>query len=998
MKNCRLCWLLLLTLQIPSPLLSQDTRIVSLTKYTQNEGLSSYFVTKLLKDSYGFMWVGTQEGLNLFDGKNFTIFSRQAKEKNRLGGSYVSELVEDRQRRLLWVNTTYGDVCAIDLNTRTITARMTADFDKTPLSAKWVRAIAVRGDILWLGGLNVLSAYDLRKKQFINMDFMRQAGMKPADVNIAKLSVDQRGRLWIFSDGYGIAVLDSTYKLAGTMRSLENGMNESTKLRFWDVTFKNNLMYVGTSWGLRVFDTGKEIPTYLPNTSRSLVDTADVRSLCFSSANRLFFSVANGFYSYDFSSGKINSYRDQATEENWLALTYQVFYDTVAQQVWAGTQSGLSCFYDQRTPFDPFSKSSAALIMIKHAYSLLPYDDHVYCGDENGLFYVNTSTKAIEKIDNGGSNFLLFRDDDGDVFLSNSGGLYTVEGKKVQAAHIRFSSLQPLEEDFFNSAVQYNDSLLVFGSVIQKGLAVWNKKTGVLQRYHNDSARHRIPGLTIINNLYRNNAGEILILTEKSIIAFDPLSGVSKTYSINDPLTGSVISNLMDICETPTGYWIGTYGNGLVQTGKDFRITRNITIEQGLSNNCVYKVFAYNNSIIATTNFGLNLVDARSYRVQTYYKSDGLHASGFEQVCGYQYKERIYVGGVNGFTIIEPSLLFTNPHAPELYLNRITIQTAQGLTDTMDLSLHELTIPNDVLQVTISLSGLNFINPTRTTYAYKRSGDDAWTELGTQNFISLIGLPPGTHTLLFRSANEAGVYGKQVSLQLVYLPKWYQHFLFKVLVAFLLAGLLYALYRNRLAQLKKQQQIRKDIASDLHDDIGSILNSVKIYTHLAKRDPKNPEHLDKIEDSLVQATLGLRDMLWVLDDSGDTVYGVMERIRKYALPVCTAKGIAFESEAAAESSGTMLTKAEKRNLLLIAKEAINNSIKYADCRNIQVELRQSANKTTLIIRDDGKGFDANGSGEGNGLKNIRYRANQIRAVAKIWSQTGEGTRVEMVKG
>jgi signal transduction histidine kinase/ligand-binding sensor domain-containing protein len=996
MKFCRLSSLLLVMLQLYFPTFSQDAKIVALTKYTQNEGLSSYFVTKILKDSYGFMWIGTQEGLSLFDGRNFHTFSRQAKEKNRLGGSFVSEIIEDKKRGLLWVNTTYGDVCAIDLNTRTVTRRITKDRDKAALTGKWVRAIALRGDILWLGGLGVLSAYDLQKGEFISTDFLQRTGMNPGDVNIAKLTFDNKGRLWIFSDGFGVCVLDSTYRQAETIRSLNNGRPEKTKLRFWDLTFRRQLMYVATSWGLRVFDTGKTSLNYIRNTSGSIADTSEIYSLSFS-ADRLFFSTPNQFYSYDLPSGTTRAYRDQDTEEDWLALTYQVLCDTITQQIWAGTQSGLAMFEDQRTPFNSFSKSTASRTMIKHAYSLLPLDNYVYCGDENGLFYVNTLTKEIEKIDNGSSNLLLFRDNEGVVFLSNKSGFHTINGKKIQPAHISFPVLKPLEEDHFSCALQYNDSLVLFGSVIQKGLTVWNKRSASLLRYHNDSMPYLINKLSIINNLYKSS-NSVLILTEFGIISFHPLTGQSKTYSIKNERTGEVLSNLMDICETADSYWIGTYGNGLVQTDKNFRIKKIISTTEGLSNNCVYKIFSYQNAIIATTNFGLNIVNATTSGVQTYFQSDGLHSSSFEQVCGYQYRGKIYAGGVNGFTIIDPTLLFSNPRAPDLYLNKITIQTSRNITDTFNLALKELTIPNNVLQVDISLSGLNYNNPLRTTYSYKRSGDDdKWTELGTQNFISLIAMPPGRHTLVFRSANEAGVYSeRQVSLSLVYLPKWYQHFLFKIFIALLVAAILYALYRNRLAQLKKQQQIRKDIASDLHDDIGSILNSVKIYTHLAKREP-DANHLDKIEDSLAQATLGLRDMLWVLDDSGDTVYGLMERIKKYAMPVCHAKGIEFES-VTADASGKMLTKAEKRNLLLIAKEAINNSIKYSDCHRIQVELKQSANKTALIIKDDGKGFDESIANGGNGLKNIQYRAQQIKAVAKIRSSKGEGTVVEMVKG
>jgi ligand-binding sensor domain-containing protein len=119
----------------------QGAKTVILTKYTQSEGLSSYYITKIIRDAYGFMWVGTQEGLNRFDGKTFQIFSKQSIPKHRLVSSYVADLAEDTARNQIWVLTSYAGINAININTRVVTQQITLDRDRKPLSEKWVRCL-----------------------------------------------------------------------------------------------------------------------------------------------------------------------------------------------------------------------------------------------------------------------------------------------------------------------------------------------------------------------------------------------------------------------------------------------------------------------------------------------------------------------------------------------------------------------------------------------------------------------------------------------------------------------------------------------------------------------------------------------------------------------------------------------------------------------------------------------------------------------------------------
>jgi signal transduction histidine kinase len=232
-------------------------------------------------------------------------------------------------------------------------------------------------------------------------------------------------------------------------------------------------------------------------------------------------------------------------------------------------------------------------------------------------------------------------------------------------------------------------------------------------------------------------------------------------------------------------------------------------------------------------------------------------------------------------------------------------------------------------------------------------------------------------------------------LILIFRPKWYQTLWFKLAICLLAGALLYGVYLYRIGQIQAQQKIRKDIASDLHDDLGSLLNTVKIFTHLAKREPQESAHLDHIEDSVTQATLGLRDMLWVLDDSRDTVGELVSRIRKFATPVASASEMQLTCTLQEELREQALSKIEKRYLLIIAKEVINNSLKYAMCRNMVVDCRWVDARVRLSFTDDGRGFDLQQVTDGNGLKNIRHRSQQIRYDIRIHTTPGEGTTIEL---
>jgi len=246
--------------------------------------------------------------------------------------------------------------------------------------------------------------------------------------------------------------------------------------------------------------------------------------------------------------------------------------------------------------------------------------------------------------------------------------------------------------------------------------------------------------------------------------------------------------------------------------------------------------------------------------------------------------------------------------------------------------------------------------------------------------------------------NEDGYTGReQRSLKLVFLPKWYQTLWFKLLLALAALAIPFGFFQYRLHELRMQQQIRKEIASDLHDDMGSTLNTVKIFAHLA-RDGDRESMLLQVDEAITLAIAGLRDLLWVLDDKDDTAGGLMERIRKMALPITLTHHIALQCNIRETMVKLLLTKKEKRNLLLIAKEAVNNTIKYAQCSRLDISFSQVNGRPVLQIRDNGKGFDSSVAyPDGYGLRNMKDRARQIGYQLELHTASGSGVEVLVMK-
>lgn len=191
----------------------------------------------------------------------------------------------------------------------------------------------------------------------------------------------------------------------------------------------------------------------------------------------------------------------------------------------------------------------------------------------------------------------------------------------------------------------------------------------------------------------------------------------------------------------------------------------------------------------------------------------------------------------------------------------------------------------------------------------------------------------------------------------------------------------------KFKQKHEKEKLRIKLASDLHDDLGSILNSVSIYTDLALIKGEST-YLHKIKESTQEAISGVRNIIWQLDDKDTSFSNLISRINCFASFLCQAKQIRFKAEMGKEAFLYQLQEEEKRNLYMIIKEAINNSVKYSNAKEILLNIDLDKGKPVIIIKDDGKGCNEIPNVSGNGITNMKTRARCIRYQISIQSLAG----------
>ena len=356
-----------------------------------------------------------------------------------------------------------------------------------------------------------------------------------------------------------------------------------------------------------------------------------------------------------------------------------------------------------------------------------------------------------------------------------------------------------------------------------------------------------------------------------------------------------------------------------------------------------------------------------------------------------------------GLSRIDTRLERKSSTFPPIYLANINIagQNLQ-LPETGLAEIHDIELESAKNNLTIGFVAPNFQGED-LNYQYRLDGTDSdWSKPSKERSVSFSLLPAGEYRFVVRMVNQNGLISpNSASLEFRILPPLWQRWWFVLGVLTLIGFTIYRLYRFRVSRLLEIERTRTRIATDLHDDIGTDLSKISILSEIVKMQLQNVSEeqtrmLHVIGETSRESVGAMSDIVWAINPRKDSLYDMMRRMRQHAEEVFLEKDVKVKFNAPADGKQKRLSMEIRRELYLIFKESLGNAAKHSNCQSIEIDFQTRRNELFLRISDDGKGFEINENGDGNGLQNIRNRAEKIGAKLDIESEIGKGTVITVL--
>ena len=342
-----------------------------------------------------------------------------------------------------------------------------------------------------------------------------------------------------------------------------------------------------------------------------------------------------------------------------------------------------------------------------------------------------------------------------------------------------------------------------------------------------------------------------------------------------------------------------------------------------------------------------------------------------------------------------------SPYTLRPQLSIVQVQTGDKIISNAGLVAQKgLRIAYDEFPVIISYELIDHLNPANNKVRYKLEGwDDDWITDSKQNFKALYShLDPGTYSFVVEGTNGFNSNVATVRIPVTIVPPFWQTWWFISAVILLLLAAVYSFYRYRLNEVLKIQAVRNKIASDLHDDVGSTLSSIRMYSSIVNNQvkeshPQSAELLNKISSNSEEMIENMSDIVWMIKPGNDDFKSIEDRMLNFANERCTPADINFEFNKEPSTDVMQISMEMRRDIYLIFKEAVNNAVKYSGCHNIRVALTLQNQKLQVRISDDGNGFNTATVKNGNGLSNMQKRTATHKGTFQINAAICEGTEI-----
>jgi signal transduction histidine kinase/ligand-binding sensor domain-containing protein len=490
------------------------------------------------------------------------------------------------------------------------------------------------------------------------------------------------------------------------------------------------------------------------------------------------------------------------------------------------------------------------------------------------------------------------------------------------------------------------------------------------------------------NLWFTNDASNLLVLWKRNTNRFQSVGLPSATKNL--------IGNLYEIfCENDSVFWIGSVTNGLIK----FNVLRNTLSlfghDKDLINSHIRSIWQDKTKRLwLVTDGGMSCFDPHTETFFNYSANDGLPVRFPTATLFYDsIDSRLYTGGLGSYFYFDPKKMNTNLPAQN---TMITALQVNGKPYAFEPGI-PLTFNEQQNDISIHFAAVDFNGGPQTNYSFKLVGEDTgWSMAGHQRQINFSHLAPGHYQFIIRSQNNQGIYNQQnATLEFSIRAPFTQTAWFYTLLVLIIGGIFFGLYQFRLMQVKRTEQIRDEISKNLHDEVGSTLTNISLGSLLAQRQLQQDSPVARLLERIYQdsqtVSQTMREIVWSINPKIDTLGDALPRMLYYASELLEVKGIQLYTTVSPQIEGIKLTMEERRDLYLIFKESINNLARHSDAANARISFQLDGAVLEMTIADDGKGFDKTVSAMGNGLRNIKERAERHKWQLVVQSGNHCGT-------
>jgi ligand-binding sensor domain-containing protein/two-component sensor histidine kinase len=964
-----------------------------------------------MQDRKGFWWIGTDNGLQRWDGYRFINYNSDPVNKNTLHSDRVLKLMEDSKNNI------------------------------------------------WIAHVDGVTVYNVSKNLFTRVSIDTSEKKSPLKETINSLFEDKWHNVWIAGNGTGLQCYND---------SLSRFVPYTSKLPRFGIRFQfavqqpsNGNYWFGTDSGLVCYDVSRKKYFNKEHDSQRSKILANAKLqfpyACFYLDKKETLWLCNWpssadaylpcYYACDINNDSVTIFNTGFLNEVRSAV------EDLYGRIWLG--GGLLHYFEPVTKQFRYVKKqpSSKLGMDYDELNTVDCDrnGNIWLATDNGVYIFDPAAKPINTYE-ADTAFIKEPDPNFSVtsFLEyDKNNIWvTTWGRGA----FLYDSLFRVKKRIFGPGKNRQLQMAWCATPDANGHIWFGWQDGVLLEYDPVTSKEyyyqpEALRTKTIRQLVSDHAGNIWMGTQRGLLAVCNTKTKQVTRIWDGEADGGPVGNIMSMkTDNRQHLWIGSTHNGLFEMDmNDGKVLRHFSKQGGslyftdVSDMCFFNdttllitstggieilntitgkvnLFEYpalrtnnikavekgkNNDVYLAGPTGIFRISLPEMKLQVYGEQEGLLFTIFSESAHTMLQDgRVCFGTSRNFvTVNDKNREEKNPVA---LISGIRIMNQPVPVDSLVRFKNTVELTYDRNYVAIDFAAPAMMLKPNNTFLYKMEGfDKDWKIAAKYPSAEYSNLPPGRYRFLLKYRNTNGLDSNEGAvIPFIIHPPFYLRWWFVAIVFGMIGAILYLLHRIRVNKLLTMEKVRIHIARDLHDDMGSTLSSINILSVMSsktieKEPARTKEYLERISDNSQRMMDSMDDIVWSINPLNDTMERIVARMREVAANILEPKNIEYSFRVDEAVNHLKLDMSKRRDVFLIFKEAMNNMAKYSECTKAIIHITAKKNRFIMHIEDNGCGFDETILEDGNGLINMRKRAEGLEGRLIIQSIINQGTELTL---